>query len=227
MFERSRPLFGEMGLKKLEDSTVCVVGLGGVGSFAVEALARSGVGHLIIVDRDVYEGSNLNRQLGALHSTLGQPKTEVIAARIRDINPDITVTALQMFYNYDTKARLFEHRFDYLFDAIDTVTFKIDLIDECIKRNIPFLTSCGQGNRVDATQVIITDIRKTTHDPIAKVLRLKFKERRVHTKIPCVFSTEVPKKKPHQRQPASNALVPSVAGLTAASHIIQALVKGC
>lgn len=226
MFDRCEPMFGSGGLAKLHRSTVCVVGLGGVGSFAVEALARSGIGKLILVDKDCYEGSNLNRQLGALHSTLNQPKTDVLAARVRDINPDIEVITLQMFYNNETKTELFNHRFDYLFDAIDTVTFKIDLIEECLRRGIPFLTSCGQGNRVDSTKVIVTDIRKTSYDPIAKVMRLKFKKKRIRDKIPCVFSQEVPHKNAYQRTPSSNALVPSVAGITAASYIIQALLKG-
>ncbi len=226
MYERLLPLFGEDGIERLNASTVLVVGCGGVGSFAIEALARSGVGTLILVDKDTVEASNLNRQLGALHSTLGQMKVDVLKARIQDINPACKVITYGVLYNDHTKHDILNHPIDFVFDAIDTVTCKLNLIEECLRRHLPFITSCGQGNRMEPQSVVITELSKTAYDPIARVMRSQVRKRKIKAKIPCVYSKEIPMKLSPQRQPASNALVPSTAGLTAASYIIQSLLKG-
>ena len=224
MFERLVPLFKDSGLEKLASSTVLVFGCGGVGSFAIEALARSGVGHLMIVDKDRVEVSNLNRQLPALRSTLGQYKVEVMKARILDINPACKVTTFPMFYTFETKALVWENTIDFVFDAIDTVTYKIDIIKECKAREIPFITSCGQGNRMFPEKVIIKDLSKTAYDPIAKAMRLKLRGLGLEKGVPCVFSEEIPLKT-QVRQPSSNALVPRTAGLVGAGYIIRSLLE--
>ena len=225
MFDRWEPMIQETGLNRLKASTVMVVGIGGVGSFAVEALARSGIGTLILVDYDKVEGSNLNRQIHALHSTLGHYKVDVMKARINDINPSCTVLTYPMMYQSSVNEVLFAQPIDFVLDAIDTITHKIVLIETCLNKQIPFLTSCGQGNRMFPEKVGIKDLSKTAYDPVARVMRKAIKARLITDAIPCVYSDEKPFKMAHTRQPFSNALVPSTAGLTAAAYIIRHLLK--
>ncbi|MFH5880794.1 tRNA threonylcarbamoyladenosine dehydratase [Liberiplasma polymorphum] len=226
MFSKSIPLFKEAGLNKLASSTVLVFGCGGVGSFAIEALARSGIGTLIIVDKDRVEISNINRQIAALHSTLDQLKVDILEARIKDINPNCTVIKYPMFYTLENKHVIWDnHQADFVLDAIDTVTFKLDIIRESKARNIRFITVVGQGNRMAPEKVTIKELKDTSYDPLAKVIRVKLQKERLLKNTPCVCSEEIPRKFPHQRRPASNAFVPATAGLTAAAYIVRELIK--
>lgn len=224
-FARLRPLIKDQGLDKLASSTVMVFGLGGVGGSAVEALARSGVGTLIIVDYDVVDETNINRQIIATHNTIGQPKVAVMKDRILAINPNCDVIPYQSRYSTETKDQFFTNKVDFVLDAIDMVTWKMDIIKTCIKHDIPFITSTGQGNRLDPTQVTIKPLNKTTHDPLAKTMRVKLNKDHIDTNFPVVFSEERPFKEPFQPTPYSSACVPPAAGLAAASYIIKILIN--
>ncbi len=179
-------------LEIMKNSTVAVLGVGGVGSFAAEALARSGVGRLILVDKDDVDITNINRQLIALLSTVGQPKVDLMKERIKDINPDCEVIALKIFYTEDTYEEFFNYNLDFVVDASDTIIYKIHLMKECLKRNIPIISSMGAANKMDPTRFQIADISKTHTDPIAKVIRQKLRKERIHKGIPVVFSDESP-----------------------------------
>lgn len=243
-FSRTELLIGTDGLDRLAKSTVMVFGVGGVGSFVVEALARSGVGKLIIIDADVVAVSNINRQLPATLDTIGMPKVEVMKERVKSINEECEVIALNKLYLPETREEFFSYGVDYIVDAIDMVTAKIDLIVEATKRNIPIMSSMGAGNKLDPTRFEITDIYKTSVCPLAKVLRKELKERRVK-KLKVVYSKEqpltpiAPPKKEESKEPVaaggfftkrrqtpgSVAFVPSVAGLIIASEVVKDLTK--
>jgi tRNA threonylcarbamoyladenosine dehydratase len=243
-YSRTELVIGPEGLQKLWGSTVCVLGMGGVGSFAVEALARSGVGRLILVDKDVVDVTNINRQLPALTHTVGQEKVDLMAERIKQINPDIEVISLKMFYLEETKDSIFEYNPDYVVDAIDTISAKIHLIVECHKRGIPIISSMGAANKVDPTQFKVMDISKTTVDPIAKIIRRKLKDYGIYKGVRVVCSTELVRKpledvteqivpqavkegdapRKAKNPPASIAFVPSVAGLILASVVVRDMV---
>jgi tRNA threonylcarbamoyladenosine dehydratase len=239
-FSRNELAIGKEGLDIMKNSTVAVLGIGGVGSFAAEALARSGVGRLILVDKDTVDITNVNRQLIALLSTVGQPKAELMKERIKDINPDCEVIALKMFYTEETYEEFFSHGLDFVVDASDTIIYKIHLMKECLKRNIPIISSMGAANKMDPTRFKIADISKTHTDPIAKVIRTKLRKERIHKGIPVVFSDESPivirediKKevgnanapiRKAQMPPSSNAFVPSACGLIMASYVVRQLL---
>jgi len=227
MFSRLLPLIKEEGLTKLKNATVMVVGCGGVGSFAIEALARSGVGRLIVIDKDTVEPSNINRQLIALHSTVGAYKVKLIKARIEDINPSCEVLAYPEFYTLDNKDHFWAHDIDFVIDAIDTVTFKIDIIKTALWKKIPFISVVGQGNRMRPDMIDIRDIRKTEYDPLARAIRIRLRKDGVKGKVPVVFNREVPKKyaKDECYSVGSNSFVPATAGLTAASYAIRKLIE--
>ena len=240
-FSRNELAIGKEGLTIMKNSTVAVLGIGGVGSFAAEALARSGVGRLILIDKDDVDITNINRQLIALLSTVGRPKVEIMTERIKDINPDCEVIPLKIFYTEDTYEEIFSHKLDFVVDASDTIVYKIHLMKECLKRNIPIISSMGAANKMDPTRFKIADISKTHTDPIAKVIRTKLRKERIHKGIPVVFSDESPivirediKKevgnenapiRKAQMPPASNAFVPSAAGLIMASYVVRELLK--
>ena len=240
-FSRNELAIGKEGLEIMKNSTVAVLGIGGVGSFAAEALARSGVGRLILIDKDDVDITNINRQLIALLSTVGRPKVEIMEERIRDINPDCEVISLKMFYTEETYEQIFSHNLDFVVDASDTIIYKIHLMKECLKRNIPIISSMGAANKMDPTRFKIADISKTHTDPIAKVIRTKLRKERIHKGIPVVFSDESPivirediKKevgnenapiRKAQMPPASNAFVPSAAGLIMASYVVRQLLS--
>ncbi|MGL4336218.1 MAG: tRNA threonylcarbamoyladenosine dehydratase [Turicibacter sp.] len=240
-FSRNELVYGPEGTELLKNSTVVVLGIGGVGSFAVEALARTGVGKLILIDKDVVDITNVNRQIHATLHTVGRSKVEVMTERIESINPHCEVVQMHMFYNEETAPQLFEHHIDFVVDASDTITFKIHLIKECLKRKIPFISSMGAANKLDPTKFEITDIQKTSYDPVAKVIRTKLKKEKISGKVPVIYSTERPiigreetieivgnkdaEFRKQQLPPASNAFVPSVAGLIAASYVITELTK--
>ena len=232
-FSRTELLLGASAMEKLKQSTVAVFGLGGVGGYVVEALARSGVGALVLIDHDTISLTNINRQIFASHSTIGRDKAEVAKARVLDINPEISVTAHKVFYGPDT-AHLFDFsEYDYVVDAIDTVTGKLALITAAQAVGAPIISSMGTGNKLDPTKFQIADITKTSVCPLARVMRKECAKRGIrHLKV--LFSTEDPlspdavtEELPEGRRslPGSVAYVPSVAGLMIAGAVIQDLTK--
>lgn len=226
---RTEALIGEPEVCRLREAVVAVFGVGGVGSFAAEALARTGIGTLILVDNDVVKPSNCNRQLVALQSTIGKYKTQVMKERILDINPEARVVCHEVFYNKETADRILEGRIDYVVDAIDSLDSKVHLILECQRREIPVLSAMGAGNKLHPECFEVTDLFKTSYDPIAKILRKRLKDIGVK-KLQVVCSTEQPKKTTAQedgkRVPASIAFVPSACGLIMAGVVVRALIQG-
>ena len=235
-FGRTRLLLGPEAMKKLENSRVAVFGLGGVGGYAVEALARSGIGALDLIDHDTVSLSNINRQILATHSTLGLSKTEAARRRVLDISPQTKVTVYDTFFGPDT-AQLFDFtQYDYIIDAIDTVTGKLALIERAKATGTPIICCLGTGNKLDATQFRITDISRTSVCPLARVMR-KECAKRGFKQVKVLFSTEEPipscteeadlSELPEGRRalPGSVAFVPSVAGLLIAGEVIKDLTK--
>jgi len=221
-FSRLEQLVGTQTLQALADKTVLILGLGGVGGFAAESIARSGFGHIILVDKDTVEESNINRQIIALDSTVHNPKVEVMKARIFDINPKCDVTIYQTFYNEQTKDTIWNHKIDYMIDCIDTITFKIDLIKEATIRHIPFISVMGTGNKYHPEQLQIIPLSKTQYDPIARVIRNKLRNTHKLQEIMTVCSTEQPEKVDSTTMsPSSNVFVPNTAGILAASYIFN------
>ncbi|UOF90480.1 tRNA threonylcarbamoyladenosine dehydratase [Fodinisporobacter ferrooxydans] len=243
-FSRTELVVGPEGLEKLKHSKVCVIGVGGVGSFAVEALARSGVGSLILIDRDDVDITNINRQLPALIHTVGQSKVQLMKERVLQINPDCQVEALQIFFNNETQDRIFAYEPDYIVDAIDTISSKIHLLIECKRRNIPVVSSMGAANKIDPSRFEVLDIGKTSVDPIAKVIRRELRKAGISKGIKVVCSTELPRApredvrqsivpkeveenspiRKAKNPPASIAFVPPVAGMILASVAVRDLV---
>ena len=235
-FSRTRLLLGNSAMEKLNNARVAVFGLGGVGGYVVEALARSGVGALVLVDHDTISLTNINRQLLATVDTVGMDKAEAAAQRVRAINPEIRVSAVKMFYGPDT-ARLFDFsQYDYVVDAIDTVTGKLALIQAAKAADTPIISSMGTGNKLDPTKFQIADISKTSVCPLARIMRKECAKRGIkHLKV--LFSTEDPipsdptaintEELPEGRRalPGSVAFVPSVAGLIIAGEVIKDLIK--
>lgn len=244
MLSRTRLLLGEPAIETLKRSHVAVFGVGGVGGYTTEALARSGIGELTIVDNDRVCVSNLNRQIYALQSTIGQYKVDVSEQRIHDINPECVVHKYQMFYMPDNADQIDLTPFDYVVDCIDTVTAKIELIRRCHALDIPLICSMGAANKMDPTAFRVTDITKTAMDPLAKIIRKKLRLLHIaHQKV--IYSEEPPMKpiknldkigdfctsqdentNPPKRRstPASNAFVPATAGLIAAGEVVKDLL---
>lgn len=230
-FTRTRSLLGEEGMTKLQDAKVAVFGVGGVGGYVAEALARSGVGHLVLVDKDVVSESNINRQIIALTSTVGRSKTEVMKERILDINPEADVEIRDCFYLPETAGEFDFTNYDYVVDAVDTVAAKIELVLRAKETDTPIISCMGAGNKLDPTAFRVADISKTSVCPLAKVMRKELGKRGVK-KLKCVYSTEPPMKPettgeelaPGKRStPGSIAFAPSVAGLIIASEVIKDL----
>lgn len=225
---RTELLLGADGLAKLAAARVAVFGLGGVGSYAAEALVRAGVGHFLLVDHDVVSLSNLNRQLHATRKTVGQKKTEAMRARMLDVNPDADVKIIDAFYAPDCAEDFFSAPLDYIIDAVDTVTAKLSLAVEATRRNIPIISSMGAGNKLDPTRFEVADIYETSVCPLAKVMRKELKKRGV-PRLKVVYSKEPPlsavaSDSDHGRHaPGSVSFVPSVAGLILAGEVIRAL----
>ena len=226
-FQREIMLIGKENLEKLKKSKVIIYGIGGVGSFVCEALARAGIGNLILVDYDKIETTNLNRQIHALHSTIGEQKTEAMKNRILDINPKAKV---ETYYNKETKEKeeeLINETINYVIDCVDTITTKLKLIETAKRKNIPIISSMGTGNKLDPTKFEITDIYKTTVCPLAKVMRKELKKRNIKN-LKVVYSKEEPKtqiENQEKRTPASISFVPSVAGLIIASEVVKDILK--
>lgn len=228
---RSEMLVGAEALDKLEKAHVAVFGLGGVGSWCAEALVRTGLGEITVVDDDTFSLTNINRQAGALHSTVGQDKTEVMAKRLLDINPELKLHVLTARYTPEERETFFAGHYDYIADAIDSVGPKIDLIVTATERGIPILSSMGTGNKLDAGALQLTDLSKTSGCPLARVLRRELKKRGI-THLPVLYSTELPLK-PQQLDelpegkhavPGSIMWVPASAGLRMAQHIALSLM---
>lgn len=221
-FQREELLIGKESIEKLKIKKVIVFGIGGVGSFVVEALARAGVGNFILVDKDVVDITNINRQLIALESTLGMPKVEVAQKRILDINPKANVEIYKEFF-MPTTVGILDETIDYIVDAVDTVTAKIELVVRAQSLNIPIISSMGTGNKLDPTKFEIADINQTSVCPLAKVMRRELRARGIkHLKV--LFSKEDPIKIT-EKGPASISYVPSVAGLLIAGEVIRDLLK--
>ena len=239
-FCRTAMLIGEAGLARLEAARVAVFGIGGVGSFAAEALARAGVGRLVLVDSDTVAASNLNRQLAALHSTLGRSKALVMKERIADINPAAAVEVIEDFFLPERAGLFFRGTYDYIVDAIDTVAGKIGLVLEAERRAIPIVSSMGAGNKLDPTKFEVADIYETSVCPLARVMRRELKARGVR-KLTVVYSKEKPRQPlfvPMEERgeagsaggfarqpPASISFVPSVAGLILASVVVRSIAE--
>ena len=228
-FEREALLIGDAALDTLADSTVALFGVGGVGSYAAEALARCGVGRLVLVDNDTVSKTNINRQLCALESTVGRLKVSVTAERLRDINPKIDVIERTEFFLPENAREFDFSQFDYVIDAIDTVSGKLAIAEEAKKAGVPMISCMGTGNKLDPTALTVTDISKTDTCPLARVMRRELKNRGID-RLKVVYSKE-PAIKPlkeindgKRTVPASIAFVPSVAGLIAASEAVKTLV---
>jgi tRNA A37 threonylcarbamoyladenosine dehydratase len=227
-FNRQTLLIGEKGTEKLINSSVIVFGLGGVGGYTVEALARTGIGTITLVDFDTIDITNLNRQIIGLHSTIGQKKTDLFRERILDINPNAKVITYELRVTPENAKILFEDKnYDYIVDAIDTVSAKLALIEISKEKNIPIISSMGTGNKLDPTAIQIADISKTSVCPLARVIRQELKKRRIK-KVKVVFSTEVaikPKNVEGNREKSTNvgsiSFVPSVAGLIIAGEVVK------
>lgn len=234
-FKRTRLLVKEEGMKKLEKANILVFGIGGVGGYVVEALARSGVSHLTLVDNDVVSESNINRQIIATYDTIGQPKVEVMKKRIFSINPEAVIETKQCFYLPETADQFDFAKYDYVVDCVDTVAAKISIIVEAKKNSIPIISAMGAGNKMHPEMLEIADISKTEVDPLAKVIRTQLRKLGInHLKV--VYSKEIPleidmdnpdaetKEKSGRPAPGSNAFVPSAMGLIMASEIIRELI---
>lgn len=224
MFNRLEKIIGTENLKKLNSKTVAIIGVGGVGSYAVEALTRNNIGRLILVDFDEVDKTNINRQIEALNSTVGLKKAEVLKERILDINPKCDVKVILEFIDQNNMDLIFNEKIDYLIDACDTIATKKAVIEECIKRNIKFISSMGTGNKLNPKLLEITTIDKTNYDPLAKIMRKWAKDNKIEKKIKVVSSTERPIKTGN-RTPGSCSIVPSSAGILCASYIINDIVS--
>lgn len=240
-FIRTRLLIGDESMARLKKSKVAVFGVGGVGGYAVEALARSGVGTLHLYDDDTVSESNLNRQLAALHSTLGRPKAEVMAQRVRDINPDCQVQPFRIFYLPQNADTVDLAQYDYVVDCIDTVTAKLELVTRCTTLQVKIISAMGTGNKFDPSALVVTDISKTQGCPLARTMRKELRKRGIsHLKV--VYSTEPPTSplrpadfeppettdtRPgsaaRRDTPGSTPFVPAAAGLLLASAVVRDL----
>jgi tRNA threonylcarbamoyladenosine dehydratase len=231
--ERTELLIGTKGSEILKNSHVLIVGLGGVGSYAAEAIARSGVGYLTIVDGDGVDPTNRNRQLQALSSTHGQNKAALMEARIKDINPEINLTAIQHFINPDEMIALLQQPYDYVVDAIDSITPKLNLIQTAYKQNHRIVSSMGAGGKMDPTQIRVADLTQTHTCPLANTIRKRLKGSEVKKGVKAVFSTELPDRNSVMHTDGTNfkksaygtiSYVPAAFGLACASVVIRDLV---
>lgn len=233
-FSRTELLLGEEAMNKLKNAKVMVLGVGGVGSHCIEALARAGIGALILVDNDTVSLTNINRQSIAFHSTVGKYKTKVMAEKIADINPECIVRTYEMFVLPENIDELFEEPVDYIIDAIDTVTAKLSLVEKAKELNIPIISSMGTGNKLQGELFEITDISKTSVCPLCKVMRKELKARGIyHLKV--LYSKEQPLKPvgetgedagSRRAIPGSVSFVPPIAGLLIAGEVVRDLIKG-
>lgn len=223
-FERFQKVIGSSNLELLSKKSVLILGCGGVGGYVADALARSGIGQIILVDYDVVEESNINRQIIALSSTIGKYKVDVLEERIKDINQDCKVIKVKNFIDNDNYLELFQYKIDFFIDCCDTMLVKKLVMKESLKRNILFISSMGTGNKMDPSKLEIIDIRKTVNDPLARVLRKFVKEEKINKKIMVLSSRELPVKT-GDRTPGSTAFVPASAGLLIASYVVRSFIN--
>ena len=223
--ERSALLLGNEALEILKNKTVLVVGIGGVGSFCVEALARTGIGHLILVDKDKVESSNINRQLLATTETIDQIKVNVMKKRIQTLNPECKVDTYDCFYDCSMDEKIFSQRIDFVIDCIDSIKSKQDLAMACIQRDISFLSSMGTARRLDPSKLEIMELEKTSYDPIAKKMRNWKRKNKIRNKIWVVCSTESPRPVEAGKPLPSMIFVPASAGLLLASECVKKLIN--
>ena len=222
-YSRTELLIGSDGLEKLKNSRVAVFGVGGVGGFTVEALARSGVGTIDIIDNDTVSLTNINRQIIATHSTVGKLKVDVMEERIKNINKECNVIKYDLFFDSNTKDEILNNKIDFIVDSCDSVNSKKLIIEEALKRKIDFISSMGTANKLDPTKLEITDIRKTVNDPLARIMRKFVKDSKIKDKVVVLSSTELPKK--NGTVLGSVSFVPSSAGLLITSYIINKIIK--
>ena len=231
-FSRTELLIGKEGIEKLQKANVAIFGIGGVGSFVVEGLVRAGVENFILVDNDEIVITNINRQIHATHKTIGQPKVEVMKSRIKEINPNANVEVHKLFYMPNCEEKIIDKSINYIIDAVDTVSAKIELITQAKKLNIPIISCMGTGNKMNPTQLEIADIEKTSVCPLAKIMRKELRQRGI-SKVKVLYSKEEPIKPQFQTEennikkqvPGSISFVPSVAGLIIASEVIKDIIK--
>ncbi len=223
-FDRFKKLISEDSFENISSKTVLVIGVGGVGGYVVEALVRSGIDKIIIVDGDMVDETNINRQIIALSSTVGQSKVDVFEKRIKDINEKCEVIKINKFIDASNIDVLFDYEFDYLVDACDTVSTKLALIDRCVLEKRKFISSMGTGNKLDPSMLEIVDVRKTVNDPLARIVRKHVKDKRINDKVLVLSSRELPIKT-GDRTPGSTSFVPSSAGLLIASYIIRTFIN--
>lgn len=219
---RLEKILDKESLEKIENKTILIIGLGGVGGYALESIVRMGVNNIIIVDNDVIDITNLNRQLLSLNSNVGELKVEVAKKRILDINPNCNVECIAKFIDKDNIDELFNYKIDYVIDACDTVTTKILLIEKCLENNIKIISSMGTGNKFHPEMLEITELKKTSYDPLAKVIRNKFKDEKRKIYVICSKEKGISVK---DRTPGSTSLVPSVAGIMCSSFIINDIIS--
>ena len=224
MFERLEKIIDKENFNKIQNTCVAVVGIGGVGGYVVETLIRNGIKNIIIVDKDVVDITNKNRQIIATDNTIGKSKVDVFEERILSINSECKVTKLNLFLNDNNKEELFKYNIDYIVDACDTVKTKIMLITECLKHNIKIISSMGTGNKIDPKKLEITTLKKTNYDPLAKVIRHEIKKLNITTDITVLSSIEEPIKT-NTRSPSSYSVVPNMAGILIADYIIKNIIK--
>lgn len=223
MFERFNLMIGD-SFEKIQNKAILIIGIGGVGSYALESLIRSGIKKVIIVDFDKVDITNLNRQLMTLKSNIGEYKVDVFERRINDINDACEVKKIKELITTDNIDLLFEEHIDYLIDACDTIPVKKEIIRRCLKDNIKFISCMGTGNKLDPKKLEIVDVRKTSYDPIAKIIRKMVKDERLKGKIPVVCSNEQPIKT-NANVISSNSFVPASAGLLITSYVINDILK--
>lgn len=223
-FNRLEKVIGYDSLEILKDKTVLVLGCGGVGGFVCEALVRSAIGRVIIVDYDVVDETNINRQIIALESTIGRKKVDVLEERIKDINSSCEVVKIDKFITVSNIDELFSYNIDYFIDACDTVSVKKEVIDKCLLNKIKFISCMGTGNKVHPEKLSIVDIRKTVNDPLARIIRKYVKDKRIKDKVMVLSSDEVPLKTENSVV-GSTSFVPSVAGILIAGYVIREFIK--
>ena len=233
-FNREELILGKEALNILKNKKVAIFGIGGVGGYALEALVRSGLGNIVLIDNDEVSETNINRQIIATTSTIGEAKVDVAEKRIKDINPEINVKKYKCFYLPENRSEIDFSDFDYVIDAVDTVSAKIDIISRCNELNIPVISAMGAGNKIDPTKLVVTDLFKTDTDPLAKVMRHELRKRKIN-KLKVVYSKEEPKEideslilkeeKEKKRVPGSTAFVPSVMGIILAFEVVKDLLS--
>ncbi len=229
-FTRNEYVIGKENQKRINESSVLVLGVGGVGSHSAESLVRCGIGTIILIDNDVFDITNINRQLPATHNTIGKSKVNTLKERLLMINPDCNVITHETFIEKDNLEIIFKEKPDYIIDAIDSIQSKYDFIKACIRRKQKFISCMGTGNKLDPTRFRISDISKTSYDPIARIIRNRLKKENINAKVPVVWSDEEPisstqiVKDGEKKVPGSISFLPSVSGYIAASYVIRKII---